>query len=187
KEGDLEFVDEVLFDYRKHEGAQTTKLLEQLSFVPDLVRMVDRYSEYVEDSSDQENATTQHLIDNVLRYMSNLSNRPQYNFEAISGTRDHDSLNSELWSNDIAEIEHPDNLSPLLNDIHDFRRITYLLLEHALVQARFYRELNQENLDLVHKIELLSGDIAALHSSTSWKITEPLRVALNRFRQDEST
>ncbi len=175
--GDLYYLDEVLFNARIHKKSDTVHLTRDMVFALDLVRLMDKYGKYfskIEKSPENlRKRIAQKLVDcteGVIYYHGD-------NFDHLL-----EPIPVDWTKDDMTESAARDL------DLHDYRRAACYALMHAtdsdrgrrVEQACFAEEKSAmlSTIDTLQEMTTrLSGEIEALKSSTSWKITVPLRAA----------
>ena len=63
-------------------------------------------------------------------------------------------------------------------------KTAFFLIRRAVGLTNSCEQLKIENRELDHKIELLNGDLQGMRSSTSWKITKPLRKVVSGLKRN---
>ncbi len=175
--GDLYYLDEILFNYRIHEGAETSTMVKDLVFARDMFRMIDRYGIYFRKEGETEEQSQARLGQKLLDWGDFVFNQRRYNLD-------------HLLEPPAVDLSAPfTELQSARCDAHDYRRAACIVLKYAAksqaettqLRAQFQASLansEAETRRLQSQVEELSKEIAGLRSSTSWKLTAPIRSAL---------
>jgi glycosyltransferase involved in cell wall biosynthesis len=154
--GDLYYIDEILFNYRIHNGSETTRTLADLQFAVLLLRIAERNKEHL-FRSDQPGLTPYKIVvERLMDIIDYSTNYLKLDFSSFVGSLGHAENEQKLLSYD---------------NLHDFKKVSYLSLMHAV-------DLRHENKVLQKRIDELSTELNSLHNSKSWKITAPLRMVM---------
>ena len=180
QKGDLGYVNEVLMKYRKHQSSYYANSMNKLIFATDWLRLCEHYSHYLPAINDvanpQKNALEAHFIDNLLNHMNYYFNENTYNFdellEKISPQSDSPESSKEVCKT-AADTEY-----------NYLLKTAFFLIRRAVDLTNRCEQLKIWNGELKHKIELLNGDLQGMRSSTSWKITKPLRKVVSGLKRD---
>lgn len=180
QKGDLGYVDEVLMKYRKHQSSYYANSMSKLNFATDWLRLCEHYSQYlpaIKDVADsQQNALEAHFTNNLLNYMNYYFNENSYNFDELLETISPKSDSSES-SKEVCKTAADTEYDYLL-------KTAFFLIRRAVDLTNSCEKLKIENRELYHKIELLNGDLQGMRSSTSWKITKPLRKVVSELKRN---
>lgn len=180
KKGDLGYVNEVLMKYRKHQSSYYASSMRKLIFATDWLRLCEHYSHYLptakDDASPQQNALEEHFINNLLNHMNYYFNENSYNFDELLKTISPESESSES-SPEVCKTAADTEYDYLL-------KTAFFLIRRAVDLTNRCEQLKIENRELDHKLELLNGDLQGMKSSTSWKITKPLRKVVSELKRN---
>jgi glycosyltransferase involved in cell wall biosynthesis len=191
--GDLYYLDEILFNYRVHPVSETTARLNNLEFIPTLLRTAERYKKYLSDPNVPDKDLYKIVMDKLVNIVDYSTNFLHLNFDSYLGELCEKKSNKDVIENIDDEAKQASNL---LNDLRDFKRISYLALMHALelrkerdwlvaeysdgdafgTHTKMLEKVQTENEILQQRIDELSRQLDSVLRSQSWKITAPLRM-----------
>ena len=123
--GDLFYVDEILFNYRVHASSETTRRLNDLEFVPTLLRIAERHAKYLANS---ETLPYKVVIEKLLSLVDYSTNFLKLNFDSMLGDLGHAGTERTIAEDTISLSD----TNTYGQDLYDFKRISYLSLLYAL-------------------------------------------------------
>lgn len=173
EQGDLAYVDDVLMQYRKHSGSYYATSMSKLSFATDWLRLCEKYSQYLPAPLETEIET--HYIENLLNHMNFYFNQKSFDFEEIS---------KPIFVKD--KKNQPDRINELTaseTELACLIKTAFFLTRRAIDLRESNQQLKQQNIELSHKIDLLNGDLEGIKTSTSWKVTKPLRQVVSGLKR----
>jgi len=188
-QGDLYYLNEVLFSYRIHDGSGTSVMMKDWIFAVDLLRMVDSYCAYFQKQNETKAQMHERLGRKLVDWAEYVVCDREYSIEHLLQPS---RIDLSRWP--LIESERD------AADANDFRRAACLALTEAARQRRKHHkeicEYDQNKQSLLVEAESnrgeldnlraenarLSSELQSLKSSTSWRITAPLRRTMGLVR-----
>jgi glycosyltransferase involved in cell wall biosynthesis len=146
----------VLCGFRRHSGSATSKNLSGMYFAPDVLRMGEKYASYLRKLGESPEHFTKRAMEQIALNVDHLVRNEGLNLEACLAARP-----SQMPIDEAAAFK--------ALAFHSMRRITDLLEEISALQHQ--KEALREHYE---------KRLSDIHSSTSWKITAPLRAMTAR-------
>lgn len=190
KHGDFYYLDEVLFNYRIHDGSGTSSMMRDLIFAIDLLRMTDRYGEFFGGENAAPKDIQERLGKKLVDWAQYIIAQREYGFDHLMVQT---PVDLSVWP--LPESER------FKADAHDYRRAVCVSLYAAVLERLEIAEERkqmaevQKNFEssretdaavqarLHEEINRLSAELETLKSSTSWRITAPLRKTMCLVRR----
>jgi len=127
--GDLFYIDEILFNYRVHPVSETTARLNNLEFIPTLLRTAERHKQYIVNPDDPDTEPYKIVMEKLVNIVDYATNFLQLNYDSFLGALSEQKASKSVIDNASDQVEE---IAELKNDLGDFKRISYLALLHAL-------------------------------------------------------
>lgn len=162
--GDIFYSNEILMNYRVQENSLTTQSLKNLNFAIDIIRLHDRYQNIVRPEGMNSEAFQNVILERLIEWIDIIANQRKCTFNQIL-----------LEPSNFEKLD-PKGVSDanLEADCHDYQRIaSFFMLQIAQnIEPSGFR---QQVREFEARIEHLENELNEIRSSSSWKITAPLR------------
>ena len=142
KTGDLLYLDEVLFHYRIHSNTETLTRLKGLEFVTSVLRMVDKYKDYIVGPGASKEEVRQVVIDKFLSLTNHITHYRKMNFDSLLEPYCGESVKENVLA--ASSSEAAEGSKYLIHDLHDYRRAACLSFLHGTEMERNLDRLRHE-------------------------------------------
>ncbi len=153
--GDLYYIDQILFNYRVHPVSETTARLNNLEFIPTLLRTAERHKKYLVDSNESDTQPYKIVTEKLINMVDYATNFLQLNYDSFLGALSESKASKGFIDNADDQAEE---IEQIKNDLRDYKRISYLALLHALELRKERDWLSGEYNDLLQQYEEIKGD-----------------------------
>jgi glycosyltransferase involved in cell wall biosynthesis len=126
RNGDLYYLDELLFSYRVHAISETSRAFRDLEFLIDLLRLADRYGKYIINPEAPDEKLEHILAAKVLALFNHATRHRDATFDALLAPLSDVSVNEIIAG--VATGNESQKLRELANESHDHRRSACLAL-----------------------------------------------------------
>jgi glycosyltransferase involved in cell wall biosynthesis len=161
--GDLFYISDALYSFRRHEESSTTANLAGLYFALDIMRLGQKYRGYIEEIGESEEHFAKRAAEKIALHVDHLVRNEELTLTDVIAAgpyREGDSIASDdpVWRSLL---------------FHSMRRITSLLEE--LIRTQNQLEHRQA------ECERLREAVNQMSSSVSWRLTAPLRTVRSKI------
>jgi glycosyltransferase involved in cell wall biosynthesis len=161
--GDLFYISDALYSFRRHQESTTTSNLAGLYFALDIARLGQKYRSYLEEIGESEEHFAKRAMEKVALHVDHLVKMEGLTLSkttSASPYRGSDAMQADdaVWRGLF---------------FHSMRRITSLLEELVLTG----NELEHRQAECVR----LREAVEQMSSSVSWRLTAPLRTVRNKI------
>ncbi len=153
--GNLFYIDEILFNYRIHAGSETTHTLNELDYIPPLLRIAERHAAHLASPGNPEAQPYKIVVEKLMNLVDYSTNFLKLDFDSLLGSL----ANPKESQGSLRDIDSQFKETGDLNDdLRDFKRVSYLALLHALDLRKELDWLYAEYNDLKHQFGDLSSN-----------------------------
>jgi GT2 family glycosyltransferase/glycosyltransferase involved in cell wall biosynthesis len=195
--GSFHYCCETLSAFRRHEQSESFRTLEDLSFISDVLILCVRYRQYIPDNlSANSKLETEHLLERIKTwaYLAKQKWSLDFTYEiapTVFKTTMQDAQKSLSWIDDDDLIR--DMLQMALQTLAaasvdklaaEAERVAFAAEKNNWLAEKDWYELQlRESYIKAIALDEATKDLISLQSSSSWRLTAPLRKFLSRFRK----
>jgi glycosyltransferase involved in cell wall biosynthesis len=168
--GDFIYLDHVLVKFRRHAESVTVTSLKDMSFVADAFRLAEKYANLLDEPGKKRTLVNNALMEGLMRKVNNAIHDRKIDFSNLlaASTPNGDDVNYERIAYHL--LFYAAQLKMELSEI------PRLLKEKQDPESKQQLNYSQQSyLELENRANNLARELEELRSSSSWKITQPLR------------